>query len=79
MLEIEKKETGKPRWVKSGRGRRGLQHLPGQPLLFLEQFEKKQKQKFDPNEVGHSFCVTESFNSTLPFKLTFSEKIPYSP
>jgi len=43
MLEMEKKETGKPRWVKSGGGGRGLQHLPGQPLLFLMQFEKKQK------------------------------------
>ena len=36
MLEMEKKETGKPRWVKSGGGGRGLQHLPGQPLLFLQ-------------------------------------------
>ena len=78
MLKVEEKETGEPKWVRSGGGRRGLQQLPGQPLLFLVHLEKDKIKKSDPNEMGHSFCVTESLNSTLPFKLPFSEEIPYS-
>ena len=53
-----------------------LGSLSGQ--LFLVHLEKNKIKKSDPNEMGHSFCVTESLNSTLPFKLPFSEEIPYS-